>query len=216
MTSSVDRILTALDRLVAFVGHVSRWLALAAGVLLLAAVGLIVAEVVLRGVFGHSIGGAHELSGYVMALAASWSFAYALVEKAHIRIDVLYLRLPPMARIVLDILALSALALVSSLIVVHAWGVLATTLKQGSLANTPLQTPLWIPQTLWFAGFAWFAVAVAVLLVTVLARAMRRDLAVVARIAGSKTLIEEIAESGLATRGRDRGSAGPSGGEGGT
>jgi hypothetical protein len=39
----------------------------------------------------------------------------------------------------------------------RAWPVLLRSINNESRANTVLETPLWIPQSLWFAGWVWFA-----------------------------------------------------------
>ena len=43
------------------------------------------------------------------------------------------------------------------LVAFQSWPALQKTLERGSRANTPLETPLWIPQGIWFAGWLWFA-----------------------------------------------------------
>jgi len=43
------------------------------------------------------------------------------------------------------------------LVAVQCWPVLEKTILRGSTANTPLETPLWIPQGIWFGGWLWFA-----------------------------------------------------------
>src|SRR5699024_7002368 len=66
-------------------------------------------------------------------------------------------------RIVLDLIAIIATNAIVVLIAFHAWPVLAKTLARGSRANTPLETPLWIPQGIWFAGWVWFSITVTLL-----------------------------------------------------
>jgi len=41
----------------------------------------------------------------------------------------------------------------------RGWAVLAESLEFHAHANSPLQTPLWIPQSAWLAGIALFALA---------------------------------------------------------
>jgi len=43
----------------------------------------------------------------------------------------------------------------------HAWGELGQSLTFGAVTNTPLQTPLWVPQGLWLLGTAFFALTAA-------------------------------------------------------
>ena len=69
---------------------VARAGALAGGLLLLVAAIIIGVDIVLRYTVSRSIGGADELSGYALAIATAWGLSFALVHRAHIRIDSLY------------------------------------------------------------------------------------------------------------------------------
>lgn len=152
-------------RAVAVLAAVNRAIAVALGVVLLATVALILVEVVLRGTATGMLGGTDEISGYVMAGVAAWGFAFALLERAHVRIDLMHRRLPGLGRALLDLLAMASLAVVAGLVAFHGGRVLATTIARDSHANTALATPLWIPQSIWFAGWAWFAACALALLV---------------------------------------------------
>lgn len=134
----------------------NRAVALCLGLALLATVVLVLADVGLRQI-GHSLGGSDEISGYVMAAVASWGLACGLVERAHVRIDLIRLRVNQRGKAALDVLAIIVLTAVVLLVAWYAWPVLEKTLARGSRANTPLATPLWIPQGIWFAGWLWFA-----------------------------------------------------------
>lgn len=172
------------------------------GILLFASIGLIAVEIVLRKGFNTSLQGTNELSTYAFAISVSWAFAYALFRKAHIRIDVLYVRLPPAYHLALDGLALFALSIFTILVSWQAYNVLATSISQGSISNTPLGTPLWIPQLLWFVGLLWFTVCVVLLLMRTVVAALEGDTTLSARLVGSPTLDEEIeleAEIGTGT-----------------
>jgi TRAP-type mannitol/chloroaromatic compound transport system permease small subunit len=57
-----------------------------------------------------------------------------------------------------------------------------------------LATPLVIPQVLWFAGFVFLMLVLLLLLVQALAAWKRGDLRGVARLIGSKAVIEEVQE----------------------
>ena len=137
--------------------------ALAVGVLLAATALFILVDITLRQL-GRSLGGSDEIAGYVMAITASWGLGYALVELAHVRIDLVHRRLPGAGRALLDVIAIAALALTVALVAFQCWPVLGKSLSRGSRANTPLETPLWIPQSLWFGGWIWFAATALVLL----------------------------------------------------
>ena len=153
----------------------NRWIALLCGTVLLGAVALIMTEVLGRQFPAMRVGGADELSGYVMAAIATWGFSYALVERAHVRIDLIHSRLPVAGRAVLDIVALASVLLVAVLVAWHAYDVLSKSLARGSRSNTPLGVPLWMPQIVWFGGWAWMVMTSGLLLViTVFLTALRR------------------------------------------
>ncbi len=149
-------------QLVAALRRLNRLLALVAGVALMATVGLILADIILRRL-GVALGGSEEISGYVMAGTASWGLAYALTERAHVRIDILRIKLEPPGQVALDLLAIIALAATAALVAIQAWPVLDKSLQGGARANTSLETPLWIPQAIWFSGWVWFAFSSCVL-----------------------------------------------------
>ncbi|MEM7567597.1 MAG: TRAP transporter small permease, partial [Pseudomonadota bacterium] len=145
--------------------RINRVIAIVCGIVLLGTAALILVEVTLRRTVGGILGGTDEISGYVMAGIAAWGFAYALLERAHVRIDLLHGRLSSPLRAGLDLLSMGALAAVATLVSWHGWRVLLVTLDRGSRANTPLETPLWIPQTVWVLGWTWFALCAIALVV---------------------------------------------------
>lgn len=152
----------------------NRGIGLILGLVLAATIAFVIADVVLRQM-GRSLGGSDEISGYAMGVLASWGLAVALAERAHVRIDLLRQGLATRGRAALDLGAMAALAFVAVLVAWQAWPVLGKTLERGSRANTPLETPLWIPQGLWFAGWLWFAICAALTLLAAVLIAARRD-----------------------------------------
>lgn len=189
-----------LDRVLAGVKVGSLWFARAGGVMILLTVALVTIEVASRVFMGRSAVHATELTGYIMAISASWSFAYTLMCKAHIRIDALYLTFPKKVRGVLDLIALLALAMFSILVVDAVFGVLSHSYSGGSTANTPLGTPLWMPQALWFVGLIWFGFAVCVVSLRAFFGLLSGDNEGVQKLAGSPTLDEQIEEENKGTR----------------
>ena len=174
MTGS-DRLAARAMQIAEALRTANRWIALLCGTVLLVAVALIMTEVLGRQFPAMRIGGADELSGYVMAAIATWGFSYALVERAHVRIDLIHNRLPVLGRAVLDIVALASVLLVVVLVAWHAYDVLAKSLARGSRSNTPLGVPLWMSQVVWFGGWAWMVVTSGLQLgLTVFLTALRR------------------------------------------
>ncbi|WP_319529902.1 TRAP transporter small permease subunit [uncultured Cohaesibacter sp.] len=136
----------------------NKWIALLVGAILFACAALVLADITLRQI-GSSLGGTDEITGYVMAISTAWGMGFALTELSHVRIDFLRSLAPQKGRAILDLLALLLLALTVSIIAKQCWPVVATSIKNASTANTPLETPLAWVQIPWFAGWAWFAVS---------------------------------------------------------
>ena len=179
-------------RLAALMKTLNRSIALICGVVLLVAVALILLEVLGRRISLFRIGGADELSGYVMAGIATWGFAYALVERAHVRIDLVYAKLPAPGRAAFDILALASVLFVAALVSFYAYDVLAKSIARGSRSNTPLAIELWIPQIVWFAGWAWLTITSAVLLACTLILTLGRQWGLINDLSG---IVSETGEA---------------------
>ncbi|WP_138466624.1 TRAP transporter small permease subunit [Poseidonocella sp. HB161398] len=135
----------------------NRLVALLLGAALMAVTVFILFEVAARKLGTGTIGGSEEISAYVMAALSSWGLACALAERAHVRIDYIRQKLAEPGRVLMDLFAMVVTNATVILIAVKCWPVLEKTLKRGSTANTVLETPMWIPQGIWFAGWIWFA-----------------------------------------------------------
>lgn len=176
-------------RVIELFSRICAWIC---GFLLLATTVMIGVEVILRRFFAMSIGGADEISSYVLAIICSWSLGYALYHKSHIRIDVLYYYLPAVVRTVLDTLALALFFLYISMLTYFAWDLLHTSIIRKSTANTPLQTPMWIPQSIWFVGLVGFTLIIAGMLLALIYYQLKGDLRSAENVAGSPNAIEEL------------------------
>jgi TRAP-type mannitol/chloroaromatic compound transport system permease small subunit len=163
------------------------------GALVVAASLLVGVEVVIRKAFSLSIGGADELSGYALAISTSWALAFALLERAHIRIDSIYVHLPVRLRALLDILGLALLTGFFALVTWYGFGVFQTSYRIDAHSLSPLGTPLMVPQLIWVAGLVMFLAIAGLLLIRALGALITGDLATVGRLIGSRTLREEVA-----------------------
>ena len=136
---------------------INRVVALAGGMVLLLTALFVLFEITLRALRLPNLGGADEISGYVMAGVTAWGLSVALTERAHIRIDMAVSKLGDFWRDLVDVLALSTIAVIAVTVTVYGWRVLSKSIVNSSSANTPLETPLWIPQTIWWSGWIWFS-----------------------------------------------------------
>ncbi len=181
-----------MDRLIAIAHRYSRYGVWFGGALIIASAFIVSAEVLIRKFFNHTIGGADELSGFALAIGASWAFGFALLERAHVRIDSVYVWLPTRARAILDIIGLTVFLLFIALLAYQGTGVFVDSVELGSRTMSALETPLKYPQFFWVAGLYFFVVIAILLLVRALGTAFRFDFSGVQRQIGSKTVNEEL------------------------
>jgi TRAP-type C4-dicarboxylate transport system permease small subunit len=184
----------ALDHILQVSRQLCRGAAWFGGFLFILVSLLITFEIILRKGFNSSIGGADELTGYALAAAASWSFGFAVLERAHIRIDSFYIILPSRLRAFLDILAIASMLLFFTLILYFGSIMFADTLRIGSRSRTGLYIPLVIPQSIWLLGLVLSVGVTCILLVRTIVAFLSGDIWTVARLAGSKSAEEELEE----------------------
>jgi len=122
----------------------------------------VTADVICRKFFGVSFEGADELGGYALAVGAGLAFVVAMVNRAHMRVDVIYARLPVRFQAMLDLLALATLLGMALLMMMLGWQMLADSLAYRSTAPTIWATPLAWPQSAWLATLAMFALICAI------------------------------------------------------
>ena len=97
-------------------------------------------EVISRKVFSFSLFGVDEVGGYTLAVLAALGFSYALVDRAHTRIDFLVRRLPAALKAAANVLAMFTLAAMALFAVWRGFDVLKESIEFQSRAPTPLQT----------------------------------------------------------------------------
>ncbi len=102
--------------------------------------------------------GTDLLSGFVLAMAATWAFSYALRTGSHVRIDVLLPFMPPKLRALADWLALASIAFFASITSWKVWVMVLKSYSIGAVTNTYPLTPLWSPQTVVGIGFSLLAI----------------------------------------------------------
>ncbi|HZA51796.1 MAG TPA: TRAP transporter small permease [Myxococcaceae bacterium] len=186
MTDFLDHWLRLADRLSVIAVRI-------AGAMMLAAALLVGVDVLLRKAVAITVGGADELSGYAFAIGTSWALAFTVLRRANVRIDAFYARLPRRITAVLDLVALLALVAFVGYLTWRAVLVLEDSIRFDAHATTPLATPLWIPQSMWIAGFGLFLFTSAPLIISVALALTSGDRNKVRRLAGARTIEEEAA-----------------------
>lgn len=162
------------------------------GALVLLAAVLIGIDVLMRKFLARSIGGADELAGYSLAIGTAWGLGATLLDRAHIRIDSLYVLFPQKLRLALDTVAIFLLVGFFALTTWHGFGVLSQSWTSGSRSQSALETPTVIPQALWIAGLAAFVVIGVLLLLQALRTALAADLRGTASLISTRSAEEEV------------------------
>lgn len=145
------------------IGRIARWASWLFGLSLLALSIFVSIETIARKLFTFSFEGADELGGYVLAVGSSLAFVVALVDRAHIRIDVLHARFPTRLKAVIDWLSIVSIAGLGLFVVYVGRITIVDTLAYGSTAPTPWATPLIWPQAAWYGALCLFALCAVLL-----------------------------------------------------
>ncbi len=174
------------------------------GALVLLAALLIGVDVLMRKFLDRSIGGADELAGYSLAIGTAWGLGATLLDRAHIRIDSLYVLFPQKLRLALDSLAVALLVSFFALTLWHGLGVVSQSWTSGSRSQSALETPTVIPQVVWIAGLASFVVIGVVLMVAAFRTAAAGDLRATGRLISTRSAEEEVEDEIRDLQGRQQ------------
>lgn len=156
---------------------------------------LICFDIVARRLLGFSSEATSELTGYLMAIGMTWGMAGTLIERGHVRIDVLVQKLPLAVRVWLHLASLAALAVTAGFFVYGAVSLARDSLELGATDLSALRTPLALPQGLWAAGLALLALAVVALGARALAQLRERRLDDLDRMLMARSYEDEAAET---------------------
>jgi TRAP-type C4-dicarboxylate transport system permease small subunit len=181
-----------MDRLLQIAHGVARGGAWFGGALILAAALVVAADIIIRNLFVVTFGGADELAGYALAIGSAWALAFALLERAHVRIDVLYQKLPIRLAAIVDILCLSTFTVFMILLTRHAYAVFMQSLTADTHSMSGLAIRLAIPQAVWVLGLALFVVVALLLLIRGALALVAGDHSTIVRLLGSRSATEEV------------------------
>ncbi|MCW5733023.1 MAG: TRAP transporter small permease [Enhydrobacter sp.] len=172
----------------------ARWGLWFGGALVLLAAVLIGIDVLMRKFLDRSIGGADELAGYALAIGTAWGLGAALLDRAHIRIDSLYVLFPQKLRLGLDVVALILFVSFFALTLWHGLGVVSQSWISESRSQSALETPTIIPQVLWIAGLLTFVLVGVILLINALRTGVSGDLRGMANLISTRSAEEDVEE----------------------
>lgn len=186
---------TALGPLRRGADRLALLLMLLGGGLFFAATLLIVGDVIARNFLGFSTRSTIELSGYFLAIGISWSLAGVLARRAHIRIDLLVRMLPARPRAFAHLMAFCLLGIFAAFLTYGAYTLVDESLMFNATDISALRAPLWIPQTLWGVGLAFFLVSVLLRTLDILLLIIAGRFDDIDHIAGARNDMDEAEET---------------------
>ena len=181
-----------MDPLLDLVRRLARYGVWFGGSLMVCAAFIIGIEVVIRKFFNMTIGGADELSSFALAIGSAWAFGFTMLDRAHVRIESLYVALPRFLGVLIDFVSHLLFTAVIAVFTWYSFTVFFDSVEMHARSQSPLGTPMAIPQCLWAVGMLFF-LAIAVLLLLRSGQALvKGDLATVQRLIGPRTVKEEV------------------------
>lgn len=178
-----------------FVEWTSRRAMTVAGWCYMAITALICFDIAARRLMGFSTEATTEVTGYLMAIGMSWGLAGTLLERGHVRIDVLVQKLPLKVRVWLHLASLLALLGSTAFFVYGGCSLAKDSFDFGSTDLSALHTPLAIPQGLWAAGLALLLLAGVALAARAVGQLARGDADAMDRMLMSRSYVDEAAET---------------------
>jgi len=152
-------------------------LTLLGGWTLLVLAGLVTFEVLARKFFLFSVKGVDEIGGYVLAISGAVGFAYAVMTRSHVRVDLLLSSCGPRLRSILEWVAALGMVVLAYSLLWRTVYVVIRTVSLNASASTPLHTPLIYPQGAWALGLAFFAIVATIALWQATVAMMRGEVA---------------------------------------
>ena len=190
-----------LDRLIEFAAVIARVSAWISGALLTLSAIIIGIDILLRNTIAVTVGGANELAGYAMAVATPWAMIFAMLQRAHVRIDTVYTHLSSRFRAILDLVGQMATIAFFSLVTWYVGGVLQQSIELDSHSVSALAVPLALPQAIWALGFVAFLITATVLLLRAFVAFAKNDIEQVHALIGARSAQDELSaeQQSLAT-----------------
>ena len=178
--------------------RISRILAwIGGGIILFGCAGLITIDVITRYVFKRGMVESFEISSYALAACIGLGMGFTVTSKANIRVDILLDALPDPVRVICDIIASLSLAVVAAALAWYSFGTLRQSYAMGARSVSSLQTPMILPQGIWWIGLFWFACMAALIPLQAIGRLIRRDRRGFDALVGSLRVSEEIEQAGV-------------------
>ena len=154
-----------VQRMERVVSRTTRVMAVAAGAVFLPLAFYMTIDATSRRLGGPFTAVSDEIAGQCLAFGATWSFAYALAQGAHVRIDVLMPLYPAKLREFLLLVAFATAAMLGVVLALNAWELTYESYLIDARSYSMLGQPLAYGQVLTAIGYTMFTVQGLVVLI---------------------------------------------------
>jgi TRAP-type C4-dicarboxylate transport system permease small subunit len=111
------------------------------------------------------------MSGYVLAMAATWAFSYSLRSGSHVRIDVLLPYMSKNIRAIADWVAVLSVAFFAYITAWKMWANVVDNYQRGVVTNDYPLTPLFIPKIVVALGFTLLVITAVQMMLSLITEA---------------------------------------------
>ena len=125
---------------------VNRMIARSVAAIIAVVVVLIVIDVIGRKLFNSPLPGSTEITAACLSYIAFMSYAYGLITRAYVKVEVFYLRFPRTLRIIIDIFTCLCGLFVFYVILKGGWGMFYKSFVAGELMPASVDFPYWLPK----------------------------------------------------------------------
>jgi TRAP-type mannitol/chloroaromatic compound transport system permease small subunit len=109
----------------------------------LALLGIVLYEILMRYIFNLSQLWAFETSLFVFGTLFALGGAYTLLHQGHVKMDILYVRWPPKARAIMDIITFLLFLIFIGVLLWKGWNFAIRAIELGEKSNSPWAPYLW-------------------------------------------------------------------------
>lgn len=153
--------------MIKLIDRISALAAYAAGVILILMVALILYEITLRSFFGASTYVMDEFVGYGVATMTFLSFAATLKDGIFIRVKMGVARMGPATRRLVEIGSCAVGTVLCAFLTWHILRIVIRDFTRGTVSNSIVEVPLWIPEAAMALGLTIFVAQFAALTIAV-------------------------------------------------
>jgi TRAP-type mannitol/chloroaromatic compound transport system permease small subunit len=119
---------------------------------ILAVIGIVTYEVVVRYYFHNPTFWVHEATQYTFAVYIAFAGAYALQRRAHVRVDIFYRMFPPRIRQIVAILIFTIFMMFSGILLWQIWGMTQSSLRVMERSSSTWAPPIYPIKVLLFTA----------------------------------------------------------------